>query len=149
MSGHKSFAFHLPDQWPFFSFNIKQDLILLWESAVSSSVTLTANCIFHRVTVERFNLTFSLFMPVCLCWQVYSPSNTNEQCDGSWCRILMNYKASCWSSTGKNKQQNETEKNERREICSGDEMKWLWDVSSTSCDCTCCWYLSVIQWWNK
>lgn len=52
-----------------FDSNMKQDLISLWESAVSSSVTLTANCIFHCMILITFNPTFSLFLPLSRCWR--------------------------------------------------------------------------------
>lgn len=59
-----------------FDSNMKQDLISLWESAVSSSVTLSANCIFHCMILITFNPTFSLFAADVL-------RLTDEQCHGN------------------------------------------------------------------
>lgn len=53
-----------------FDSNMKHDFLFQSnESAVSSSVTLTANCIFHCMILITFNPTFSLFLPLSCCWR--------------------------------------------------------------------------------
>ena len=119
------------------------------QSAVSSALTLTANYIFHHISLMGFHLTFTLFLPrQRCCWQI--AMNTLFFCSGPEIRMcdVMGKRGECeqtfqtQSTSEKNLKINWGEGHARQNRC------FVWNVVvPTSCALFCC-LLFLFKYWN-